>query len=156
MCEVDADKWSSFLLAGVVRTQANELSAHSHIPFEVAVHDVLALTSSCLYRWYAHFNTNAVRPPTYYPNPLLRALRVAIGASDNIDRGQTSPQIALARASAALSGLAAGETVVGRLAGPPQREFDLGSELISFEAKYNSALAELDKKLLRFTKICSP
>ena len=154
LCEVDADKWSSYVLAGDLWTHAKNLALQASIPLEIAVQELLAFTASCLYRWYAHFNTSVFTAPTCYPHPLLRALRIAIGAADNIDRGETPPELALARASAALGGLSAGEIVVGRLTWPPQRDFDLGAEVIAFDVKYSSALTKLSRDLVTAAKLC--
>jgi hypothetical protein len=153
LCEVDADKWSSYLLGGDVLSLSKGIASHFfgvEQLFSPVASEILEILAISLYRCFAVYNHQAVKPSTLYPHPLIRAIRVAVGAADNLETSSVEPSIALARLSSILSGLSYAEDYINDTLNLPQREWDIGKEIINFEANYSDELKNLEHVLPPF------
>ncbi|MCU7841847.1 MAG: hypothetical protein KZQ94_21035 [Candidatus Thiodiazotropha sp. (ex Troendleina suluensis)] len=153
ICEVDADKWCSFLLGGDILQNAKHLSLALYNTEKIYPHvakELFEVLSVGLYRYLAVYNHPESRPSTLYPHPLIRTMRIAIGASDNLETNQLVPSDALNRLTSVLNGLIIAEEYIEGPYGFLQRNWDLGEELMNFEKKYEKQLEELHKELIPF------
>ena len=146
LCEVDADKWSSFLLAPEFLSQAKGIAKAFNIreTEESLIHELLVLYGVVLHVWFAFFNQKRFHISSLYPHPLIRSTRIAIGVADNIPA--VSNQERIHRASAVLKGLSVLEKANSLIA-ETQHPFELGRELNAINEKYQTLARVLDPAL---------
>lgn len=149
MCEVDADKWSSYLIAPEISAQAGGIwrALGKTAGLENILREVLCLYALALHLWFGFFNKATFNIQTFYPHPLIRSTRIAIGAADNIDRNSVNPHLAIGRATFVLQGLASVEQLLLSKSGTPQRQFDLADEMRVIEARFAEVSRRLDPAL---------
>jgi hypothetical protein len=153
LCEVDADKWGSYVLAVEVGTQAAGLS-ESMAGSQAAMHDIaldmLTVLGAGLYRCYSLYNQLGTQYPSLYPHPLLRAANVALGAADNFSPAKGREQVRQ-RLASVLTGMARAEAFAAAAADLPQKAWDIGAELVSFERKFATRLKTFGAELGPFS-----
>jgi hypothetical protein len=145
LCEVDADKWCSYLIAPELLAQAKGVheALGLVVPIESVLSEVLILYGIALYLWFAFFNQTVFPKMSIYPHPLIRATRIAIGAADNIPPTTTDKAHLINRAHSVLAGLAAVEQSMLGSVSSKQHPFDLADELAAINAKF----AEIERVL---------
>ena len=149
LCEADADKWCSYLIAPELLAQAKGIhgALKLFVPIESVLREVLTLYGIALHVWFAFFNQNAFSKSAIYPHPLIRSTRITIGAADNIPITTTEEPHAMDRALSVLNGLAAVEQAMMCPASSKQHPFDLAEELIAVNAKFAEIKRFLDPAL---------
>lgn len=150
LCEVDADKWCSYLIAPDLLAQANGIhdALMLPVPVESVLREVLTLYGVALHLWFSFFNQSIFPTSSIYPHPLIRSTRITIGAADNIPSGETTDYSSIDRSIYILDGLSAVEHFTLHPDGSEQRPFDLASELNSINLKFNEIAQLLDPALL--------
>lgn len=149
LCETDADKWCSYLIAPDLLAQAKGIHENLRlfVPIESVLREVLTLYGIAIHVWFAFFNQNAFPKSSIYPHPLIRSTRITIGAADNIPTATTGEPHAMDRARSVLNGLAAVEEAMLRAAGSTQHPFDLAEELIAINARFAEIERVIDPAL---------
>ena len=149
LCEADADKWCSYLIAPELLAQAKGIheALRLFVPIESVLREVLTLYGIALHVWFAFFNQNTFPKSSIYPHPLIRSTRITIGAADNIPMTPTEEPHTMDRALSVLNGLAAVEQAMMRSAGSNQHPFDLAEELVAVNAKFAEIERVLDPAL---------
>lgn len=151
MCEVDADKWSSYLIAPEISLHAAGIwrALGKFTSIENIVREVLCLYALALHLWFGFFNKKIFNIQTFYPHPLIRSTRIAIGASDNIDRDSSDISRAIERATFVLQGLASVEQLLLSDPSACQKPFDLADEMRAMEARFAEVSLRLDPALAK-------
>jgi hypothetical protein len=150
LLEVDADKWGAYLLAGQVMAMARKLMPIPiQLPYvlDMVAFELISVLAVSLYRCNSLYNQIGTKLPTLYPHPLLRAANIAIGAADNFSKNE-DPEHVRRRLLSALLGLANADEFGGRSMDLPQKAWDIGKELVKFEASYNERLKALAQELV--------
>jgi hypothetical protein len=149
LCEADADKWCSYLIAPELSAQAKGIheALRLFVPIEAVLREVLTLYGIALHVWFAFFNQNVFPKSSIYPHPLIRSTRITIGAADNIPSTMIEKSNAMDRAISVLNGLAAVEQAMLCSAGSKQHSFDLAEELTAINAKFAEIERVLDPEL---------
>lgn len=151
MCEVDADKWCSYLIAPEISSQAAGIKCAIanvlNMEQEHILREVLSLYGLVLHLWFSFFNKTMFRISSFYPHPLIRSTRIAVGAADNIDRKLIAPHLAIERAAFVLEGLASIEELLLSKAGIDQKPFDLADEMSAIETRFDEVSRVLDPEL---------
>jgi len=153
ICEVDADKWSSYVLGGEILSHSKliaQVLIGNEKSYPLIATELLEILSIALYRCFAVYNHPTVRYSSLYPHPLIRATRIAVSAGDNIERGDIDINTIFSRLNSVLNGLAYAEENIEKEFGVHQKSWDLGAELVAFESNYSSALKDLEKNLIPF------
>lgn len=150
MCEVDADKWSSYLIAPELSAQAAGIrrALAKASDTEHILREVLCLYALVLHLWFSFFNKTTFRIPSFYPHPLIRSTRIAVGAADNIDRTLIAPHLSIERAAFVLQGLASIEELLLSKADIAQKPFDLADEMRAIETRFAEVSRLLDPALV--------
>jgi len=153
LCEVDADRWGAFVLAGKVQMQASGISQQM-LRSQVAVHDIaleiLTMLGAGLYRCYSLYNQVGTEHPSLYPHPFLRVANVTIGAADNLGLADGLGQVRQ-RLASVLTGMACAEEFAAQSTDLPQKAWDVASELIGFERKFRARLDAFSAELAPFS-----
>lgn len=149
LCEADADKWCSYLIAPELLAQAKGIheALKSFVPIESVLREVLTLYGIALHVWFAFFNQSVFPKSSIYPHPLIRSTRITIGAADNIPLATTEKPHVMDRAISVLNGLAAAEQAMLCSTGSMQHPFDLAKELIAVNARFAEIERVLDPAL---------
>jgi len=141
MCEVDADKWASYLIAPELLAQAKGIRSALRlaVPVEIILREVLTLYGVAMHLWFTFNNESSFPRSSIYPHPLIRSTRMTIGAADNIptETGDME-QFAIERAINILDGLNAVENTHLRNKNANQHPFDLAKEIFSINEKLSS------------------
>lgn len=139
LCEADADKWASYLIAPELLAQANGIRRSLILPVseEIVLREVLTLYGIALHLWFTFYNQMDLPISSIYPHPLIRSTRIAIGVVDNLptDR-ETVESIAIDRAASILHGLTAVELTPQRSESTQQHPFELSQELNDINDRY--------------------
>lgn len=114
LCEAEADKWCSYLIAPDLLAQAKGINTTLglSLSIELVLREVLALYGVALHLWFSLFNQDIFPKSSIYPHPLIRSTRITIGAAYNIPALTAETPHAINRACAVLDGLAAVEQAV--------------------------------------------
>lgn len=149
LCEADADKWCSYLIAPDLLAQAIGIreALKLSVPVEDVLHEVLTLYGVALHLWFAFFNQKTFALSSIYPHPLIRSTRITIGAADNIPLEKDNIQCALGRAANVLDGLTAVEEISLRTDESRQHPFDLAKELNAINTRFGDIERVLDPAL---------
>lgn len=149
LCEAEADKWCSYLIAPDLLAQAKGIhtTLGLSLSIELVLREVLALYGVALHLWFSLFNQDIFPKSSIYPHPLIRSTRITIGAADNIPALTAETPHAINRACAVLDGLAAVEQASMRSTGSKQHPFDLAEEMIAINEKYLKIEQVLDPAL---------
>ncbi|HHJ18394.1 MAG TPA: hypothetical protein ENJ84_00965 [Gammaproteobacteria bacterium] len=153
LCEADADKWASFIIAPDLMAQAEGIHRTLMLssPVEATLREVLTLYGIGLHVWFSFFNQKDFPISSIYPHPLIRSTRITIGAADNIPGESASDSIVLDRALAVLDGLSAVEQSMERLQDSNQHPFDLTSEMNAINEKFTGIEKTLNSGLIDVT-----
>lgn len=150
LCEADADKWCSYLIAPDLLAQAKGIrkALMFSVPIESVLREVLALYGTALHLWFAFFNQSTFPKSSFYPHPLIRSTRITIGAADNIPAAATVEPYAIDRSLSILNGLAAVEKSTLCSESSKQHPFDLAEEMNAINARFDEIERILDPALL--------
>jgi hypothetical protein len=153
LCEVDADKWGSFVLAGKVQMQASGISQQmrgSQAARDDIALEILTMLGAGLYRCNSLYNQVGTKPLSFYPHPFLRVANVTIGAADNLSPANRFDQIRQ-RLVSVLVGMARAEEFATKSAELPQKAWDVATELIAFEKEFRARLEAFSVELAPFS-----
>jgi len=150
LCEVDADKWASYLIAPDLLAQAKGIqkALMLPVPIETVLREVLTLYGIALHLWFTYNNEINFRKSSIYPHPLIRSTRITVGAADNIPtESEGMDPIAIERTISILNGLNAVEKTHLRSEGAMQHPFELSQELFSMNDKFSALESILNPEL---------
>jgi hypothetical protein len=153
LCEVDADKWGSFVLAGKVQMQASDISQQmrgSQTGKDDIALEILTTLGAGLYRCNSLYNQVGTEHPSFYPHPFLRVANVTIGAADNLSPANGFDQIRQ-RLVSVLIGMERAEEFATKSGDLPQKAWDVATELIAFEKKFRARLEAFSVELAPFS-----
>jgi len=146
MCEADADKWASYMIAPDLLAQAKGIKNALQLPIsvEAVLREVLILYGAALHLWFAFFNqSDYFSKSSIYPHPLIRSTRITIGAVDNLPDDGAINSNSLDLVHHILNGLGLAENSSLRSASSKQHSFDLADEMNAINEKY----LEIDRVL---------
>lgn len=153
LCEVDADRCGSFILAGQISMHSKSLSHSMYgslsMANEIAL-DLINVLSITLYRCFSIYNQLGLKQPSYYPHPLLRVINIAIGVADNFSKSNSSTEIR-DRLVTVLRGVELAEEYAFKSGDLPQKGWDFAREIITFQEKFSEKLDKLAKTLAPFS-----
>ncbi|CAK1712264.1 Peptidase U49-like protein [Vibrio crassostreae] len=150
LCEVDADKWASYLIAPDLLAQAQGIHKALMLPvsIETVLREVLTLYGIALHLWFTFNNEITFRKSSIYPHPLIRSTRITVGAADNIPtESEKMEPIAIERTISILDGLNTVEKTRLRSEGAMQHPFELSQELYSINDKFSALESILNPEL---------
>jgi len=150
LCEVDADKWASYLIAPELLAQARGINSalKLRVPEEIVLREVLTLYGIALHLWFAFDNHITLKKSSIYPHPLIRSTRITIGAADNIPtNSDVIESLSIERSISILNGLSAVENTHLRSIAAQQHSFELSKELFDINEKYSNIELSLNPAL---------
>lgn len=153
LCEVDADRCGSFILAGQIAMHSTSLSQSMYGSLRMAdkiALDLINVLSITLYRCFSIYNQLGLKQSSYYPHPLLRVINMAIGVADNFSKSNSSTEIR-DRLVTVLRGVELAEEYASKSGDLPQKGWDFAGEIIAFQEKFSAKLDNLAKTLAPFS-----
>ncbi|MBV1872417.1 MAG: hypothetical protein KUG83_07705 [Gammaproteobacteria bacterium] len=150
LCEADADKLCSYLIAPDLLAQAKGIHEALKLTesVESVLREVLILYAVALHLWFTFFNQRALPKASIYPHPLIRSTRITIGAVDNMQTAAIMEPCGIDRVFFILNGLDTVERSALRTGCVAQHSFDLATELNAINTRFEKIEHTLDPALL--------
>lgn len=149
-CEIDADKWSAYVLVSDIHKHVRNLADNYGGDVYLISDCILEIMAASLYRCFSFYNQICTPETPYNPHPLIRATRISVGVGDNLLPTETFDLRALTRLQKILDGLSRAEAYVSTPM--EQKDWDL-AKIIELTNSENNLQNGFEKELVPFAPI---